>query len=93
MFFETEDVNEIIYVSDELRRDLMNTYIEPYYRKMIVDILSARTFYKKLGMIFETTSKLCIALSSIYHLLLVIQLIILNILLLHQDLLDVLVLD
>lgn len=65
MFFETEDVNEIIYVSDELRQDLMNTYIEPYYRKMIVDTLSARSFYKRLGMIFETTSKLCIALSSI----------------------------
>ena len=62
---EDDNWSDIIHVSDNLRRELMNGYIEPYYKKLIIEILDARSVYKKVGMIFETTSKLCIALSSI----------------------------
>lgn len=62
---EEDNWSDIIHVSDNLRRELMNGYIEPYYKKLIIETLDARSVYKKVGMIFETTSKLCIALSSI----------------------------
>tara|TARA_B110000483_G_scaffold239904_1_gene319381 strand:+ start:2547 stop:3137 length:591 start_codon:yes stop_codon:yes gene_type:complete len=62
---DEDELNDIIYVSDNLRRELMNGYIEPYYKKLIVETLDARSLYKRMGMVFETTSKLCIAMSSI----------------------------
>ena len=62
---EDDNWSDIIHVSDNLRRELMDGYIEPYYKKLIIETLDARSVYKKVGMIFETTSKLCIALSSI----------------------------
>ena len=62
---EDDNWSDIIHVSDNLRRELMDEYIEPYYKKLIIETLDARSVYKKVGMIFETTSKLCIALSSI----------------------------
>ncbi len=65
LYEEIEEINDIIHVSDDVRRELMLGYIEPYYKKLIIESLDARSFYKKFGMFFETTSKLCIALSSI----------------------------
>ena len=64
MIADEDDVHDILCVSDELRQELMNRYIEPYYKKMVADTLSARSFYKNVGMVFETTSKMCIAVSQ-----------------------------
>ena len=66
MIYEADELMEdVMYVSDALRRELMTAYIEPYYKKAIVELLDAKSFYKKIGMIFETTAKLCVAVSSI----------------------------
>ena len=66
MIYEDDELMEdVMYVSDALRRELMMGYIEPYYKKAIVELLDAKSFYKRIGMIFETTSKLCVAVSSI----------------------------
>lgn len=60
-----EDIHELIYVSDELRHDLMETLISPYYRQLIADTLTAKKFYKRLGMVLETSSKVFVAGGSI----------------------------
>lgn len=65
MYEELDDFNDVIHVSDQLRCELMTEHIQPYYKKLIVELLNARSFYKRFGMLFETTSKLCIAVSSI----------------------------
>ena len=44
LYEEIEEINDIIHVSDDVRRELMHGYIEPYYKKLIIESLDARSF-------------------------------------------------
>lgn len=59
-------VNYNSVLSDEVKRKIMNELIETNYYLDVKDTISARRKWRKSGHIFETTSKICLAMSSIF---------------------------
>jgi hypothetical protein len=52
-------------ISDDTRVYIIDELIEPYYKKVVKNTLSARQCWRKTGIAFETISKIMVAFGSI----------------------------
>ena len=62
---EADMLHEVIHVSDDLRMELMDSYIEPFYRNMVEKTLKAKVFWRQSGITMDTLSKALIAVGGI----------------------------
>jgi len=58
-------LNSQLTLSEELRQDILTNLIEPSFKEDIVSNLKLKKKFKKLGLLFETVSKLFVGISSI----------------------------
>src|SRR6056300_974272 len=56
---------ENLKISDDTRVYIIDELIEPYYKNVIKNTLSARQCWRKTGIAFETISKIMVAFGSI----------------------------
>jgi len=64
-FEEPIELHEIIRVSDELRQELVDKHIEPFYVETVKSALNSNLFWKRTAIFAETTSKILIALAGV----------------------------
>jgi hypothetical protein len=55
----------IHHISPDVKLDILNNYVEPAYKKDVVDLLHGKRCWKITGQTFETISKVFVAIGSI----------------------------
>ena len=58
-------LNSQLTLSEDLRQDILTNLIEPSFKEDINNNLKLKKKFKKLGLFFETVSKLFVGISSI----------------------------
>ena len=56
---------KVIEISNDLKNDILQNYIEPQYKNEIILNISLRKKFKKYALCFETLSKFFVGVSSI----------------------------
>jgi len=57
--------NPISNISNEVKVDIMSNHIEPAYKKDVIELLKGKRCWRLTGQIFETISKIFVAVGSI----------------------------
>ena len=58
-------LNSQLKLSDDMRQDILTNLIEPSFKEDIINTLKLKKKFKRLGLLFETISKLFVGISSI----------------------------
>lgn len=62
---EEMNMHDVIHVSDNVRRDLMKTQIEPLYRSIVERTIRSKFFWRRTGVILEAASKILIVVAGV----------------------------
>lgn len=57
--------HEKIEIDDDTRKYIIDKLVEPYYKSTVANTISGKTCWRRTGIIFETVSKVMVALGSI----------------------------
>ena len=57
--------HEKIEIDDNTRKYIIDQLVEPYYKSTVANTINGKTCWRRTGIIFETVSKVMVALGSI----------------------------
>ena len=61
----SSNIHEVMHVSEELRHELVNAHIEPFYKTAVERTIHSKFFWRSTGVVLEATSKILIAAAGI----------------------------